>query len=72
MIGGVALILLGQALLFGSFAVGIWAGAFVGINHIYFVLMEEPGLEERFGENYRRYKTNVPRWFPRRRPWLGV
>jgi len=71
MISGVALTLLGQALLFGSWAVGIWAGTFVGINHVYFVLMEEPGLEKRFGENYRRYKANVPRWFPRRRPWLG-
>jgi protein-S-isoprenylcysteine O-methyltransferase Ste14 len=71
MISGVALMLFGQALLWGSWAVGLWACAFVCINHVYFVFVEEPGLEERFGENYRRYKANVPRWVPRRRPWLG-
>jgi protein-S-isoprenylcysteine O-methyltransferase Ste14 len=32
-------------------------------------LVEEPRLAQRFGENYREYTRNVPRWFPRRRPW---
>jgi protein-S-isoprenylcysteine O-methyltransferase Ste14 len=67
MIGGVALMLLAQALLWGSAALAIWAGGFVLINHVYFVLWEEPGLERRFGENYRVYKANVPRWIPRLR-----
>ena len=71
MISGGALMLLGQALVWGSAAVGIWACVFVGINHVYFVLFEEPGLEKRFGENYTLYKANVPRWIPRLRPWLG-
>jgi protein-S-isoprenylcysteine O-methyltransferase Ste14 len=65
MISGVALLLIGQALLRGSWAIGIWAGVFVLINHIYFVLLEEPGLEQRFGEPYRVYKAKVPRWIPR-------
>lgn len=69
MISGVALMLLGQALVWGSWVMGIWAGVFVFINHIYFVLSEEPGLARRFGERYRLYKTNVPRWIPRMRPW---
>ena len=69
MIYGVALMLLGQALLWGSWVVGIWACVFVLISHIYFMLSEEPGLEKRFGEVYRVYKTNVPRWVPRLRPW---
>ncbi len=64
MIIGVALILMGQALLWGSWVMGIWACFFVLINHIYFVLAEEPGLEERFGVAYRVYKTNIPRWIP--------
>jgi protein-S-isoprenylcysteine O-methyltransferase Ste14 len=34
---------------------------------IYFwvVAFEEPSLEDRYGEEYRRYKSQVPRWFPR-------
>jgi len=65
MIIGVALLLIGEALFWGSWVVGVWALIFILINHIYFVLSEEPGLEERFGESYRSYKENVPRWLPR-------
>ena len=72
MISGVALMLMGQALLWGSWLTGMWAGIFVCGNHIYFVLSEEPGLERRFGESYRVYKANVPRWIPRIRPWSGT
>lgn len=71
MISGVACILLGQVLFHGSWLLGLWAGIFVIINHIYFVFSEEPGLENRFGEPYRVYKANVPRWIPRVRPWTG-
>ena len=38
-------------------------------NALYFTFVEEPGLEGRFGDDYRRYKANVPRWMPKRRPW---
>lgn len=69
MIIGVALMLIGQALLWGSWIMGIWACVFVLINHSYLVLSEEPGLGKRFGEAYRVYKANVPRWLPRLRPW---
>lgn len=71
MISGVALMLMGQALFWGSWVMAIWAGIFVLINHVYFVLSEEPGLQRRFGEPYRLYKANVPRWLPRIRPWTG-
>ncbi|UYN90140.1 MAG: isoprenylcysteine carboxylmethyltransferase family protein [Anaerolineales bacterium] len=70
MISGVAGILLGEALYFGSVALLAWGVAFVSINHIYFVLSEEPGLERRFGESYRQYKASVPRWMPRIKPKL--
>jgi protein-S-isoprenylcysteine O-methyltransferase Ste14 len=71
MIGGVVLMLAGEALVWGSWLIGLWMGVFVLINHAYFLLLEEPGLEARFGEPYRRYKANVPRWLPRLRPWSG-
>jgi protein-S-isoprenylcysteine O-methyltransferase Ste14 len=69
MISGVALLLIAQALLWSSWPSAIWAGIFILVNHIYFVLSEEPGLEQRFGEPYRVYKSSVPRWIPRLRPW---
>ena len=68
MISGVALILFGEALLWGSWSLGMWAGFFVVFNHLYFIYSEEPGLEKRFGEKYRLYKANVPRWIPRLTP----
>jgi protein-S-isoprenylcysteine O-methyltransferase Ste14 len=71
MISAVALLLIGQALFWGSWIVAVWASVFVIVNHVYFVLSEEPGLEARFGEAYRLYKANVPRWIPRLRPWSG-
>lgn len=67
MITGVATTLAGQALLAGSWVVGVWTLVFVAINQTYFVLMEEPGLERRFGEPYVAYKRAVPRWIPMRR-----
>jgi protein-S-isoprenylcysteine O-methyltransferase Ste14 len=69
MISGVALMLTGEALLWRSGALALWLGAFVAINHTYFLLSEEPGLRARFGDGYREYRANVPRWLPRIRPW---
>jgi protein-S-isoprenylcysteine O-methyltransferase Ste14 len=69
MISAVALMLMGEALFCGSWVLGIWIGIFLCINHVYFVFSEEPALEKRFGEDYRLYKANVPRWVTRLRPW---
>ena len=67
MITGVATTLVGEALLVGSRLIGLWALAFITMNHLYFILSEEPGLERRFGESYAEYKRAVPRWIPRTR-----
>lgn len=69
MIGAVATLLVGEAAFFGSFWVLAWAALFLVANTAYFRLAEEPGLERRFGEQYRAYKRAVPRWLPRREPW---
>jgi len=71
MISGVATMLVGEALIWGSWVMGLWASVFVLVNHAYFVLSEEPGLERRFGERYLIYKVHVPRWIPRLKPWAG-
>ena len=69
MILGVLLVLVGESVLFRSYRIAIWAVAFFIINHVYFLLFEEPGLIKRFGEEYVEYKENVPRWIPRLSPW---
>jgi protein-S-isoprenylcysteine O-methyltransferase Ste14 len=69
MISGVLSVLLGEAAFFGSFPLAVWFVLFFGINMIYLPLFEEPDLGRRFGADYQRYKTNVPRWIPRVRPW---
>lgn len=71
MISGVALMLAGEALLWRSGALALWFAAFVAINHTYFLLSEEPGLQKRFGDGYRIYRDHVPRWIPRMTPWRG-
>lgn len=69
MILGVIILLFGEAVVLSSYGIAILAGVFFILNTAYFVFFEEPSLEERFGEAYRRYKANVPRWLPRLKPW---
>lgn len=64
MISAVATFLLGEAIFLGSPWIGIWAAIFIAVNFAYFVLVEEPGLERRFGPEYLVYKRNTARWIP--------
>jgi protein-S-isoprenylcysteine O-methyltransferase Ste14 len=63
---------MGEALVFGSTAISVWAAVFALVNHVFFLAYEEPAVERRFGEEYRRYKQAVPRWIPRRTPYPDV
>ena len=69
MISGVILILVGESLLVGSGALAAWCALVTLMNMLYIPLLEEPGLEERFGTDYQAYKQHVPRWIPRRDAW---
>jgi protein-S-isoprenylcysteine O-methyltransferase Ste14 len=69
MISGVLFVLVGEAFMLVSRAHAIWALTFLAVNLVYIPLLEEPGLERRFGEAYREYCRHVPRLFPRVRPW---
>jgi protein-S-isoprenylcysteine O-methyltransferase Ste14 len=66
MISGVTAALLGEAIIFGSPGVALWAAVFPLVNHLFLLLVEEPGLERRFGDEYRAYRLAVPRWVPGR------
>ena len=71
MITGALFMLLAEAILFQSLPIATWMTVFFIGNAIYFPLIEEKGLEQRFGDEYREYKTHVPRWIPRLRAWIG-
>jgi protein-S-isoprenylcysteine O-methyltransferase Ste14 len=65
MYAGQAVVWLGWALLYGSPAV--WAGlAIECAAWAKIVRWEERQLLERFGDDYRAYLADVPRWAPRR------
>jgi protein-S-isoprenylcysteine O-methyltransferase Ste14 len=72
MITGVLAILIGEAIAFGARPLWTWAALFVAINHLYFLVSEEPGLADRFGAEYEAYKRHVPRWVPRLSAWRPV
>ena len=72
MISAVITMLIGEAMLHGSRVLAVWAAVFFLLNVVVFVVFEEPDLERRFGDEYRRYKAAVPRWIPRLRPWENV
>ena len=69
MISGVLCVLLGEAVLFRSDPMLVYAAIFYLANSLWMPLVEEPALRERFGADYDEYVANVPRWRPRLRPW---
>lgn len=69
MIAGVIFVLAAQALLLNSKPHMAWAFTVFVINAIYIPLLEEPMLQERFGDAYAEYTRHVRRLLPRLRPW---
>lgn len=66
---GVFSVLLGERLVLRSPTILAVATLAVLLHLLYIPLSEERDLERRFGEAYRVYKQNVPRWIPRWTPW---
>ena len=61
---GVLLILLGEDLAFRSWRLLAYTAAWFAIWHITILVYEEPNLERKFGDSYRRYRAAVNRWIP--------
>ena len=60
----VALMLLGEALVFGSLTLLAYALAVWLVFHLFVVYFEEPNLGA-FGGQYDEYRSRVSRWLPR-------
>ncbi len=58
-----SLLYVGIALALGSFWVLLMAVPAVLTTHYGVVVREERYLDEKLGEQYRRYTASVPRWF---------
>ena len=68
---GVTATILGQAFLLGDPQV-LEYGLFVWLCfHLFVMGYEEPTLRSTFGDEYRDFCANVPRWLPRLSPWNG-
>jgi protein-S-isoprenylcysteine O-methyltransferase Ste14 len=63
--------IVGQALLFGQPALLAYAAVFGAVVFCFVRLYEEPMLREQFGAGYDAYRSAVPGWLPRLRPWRG-
>src|SRR5499433_2657496 len=62
-------LILGQGLFLGSVRVLLY-GAAIWVGFYLFVLIyEEPTLLNTYGREYEEFRSNVPRWIPRLRPW---
>lgn len=64
-------LVLGQAALFGSLPVLLYAAALWIGFHLFVLAYEEPTLRETFPQDYAAYVAAVPRWIPRLTPWKG-
>jgi len=62
---GAICVLLGGALIFRSPSIVLLAFGFWLLTHALVLFYEEPTLQEKFGESYSRYKSQVRRWIPR-------
>jgi protein-S-isoprenylcysteine O-methyltransferase Ste14 len=60
---------LGQAMIFGSLALLLYALTVWAIMAAFVRWYEEPLLLERYGDQYQRYRRAVRAWMPRLHPW---
>ena len=61
--------IIGQAMIFGSLALLIYALAVWAMVASFARWYEEPLLQTRYGEEYERYRQGVRAWVPRLHPW---
>jgi protein-S-isoprenylcysteine O-methyltransferase Ste14 len=62
---GVLITLLGEAWLFSSPALVVYAAIVITWQRLFVVFYEEPALKRKFGESYSNYLARTPRWIPK-------
>ncbi len=62
---GVLSAITGEALLFQSLALIEYGAAAFVFTYLFVIFYEEPTLRRKFGESYKNYCKEVPRWIPR-------
>ncbi|NYJ06634.1 methyltransferase family protein [Petropleomorpha daqingensis] len=65
-------IILGQALMFGSWGTLLYGALVLFLVASFVKLYEEPTLEGEYGDEYREYRRHVHAWVPRLRAWSGA
>jgi protein-S-isoprenylcysteine O-methyltransferase Ste14 len=68
----VSALIFGQALYFGDTALAAYGACIWAAFHLFVLLYEEPALGRQFPREYRDYRSAVPRWLPRLRPWRSA
>ena len=66
---GLLITILGQALLFGSLWLVLYAICAWIITASFVRWYEEPTLARTYGNEYEAYRRSVPAWLPRWHPW---
>jgi protein-S-isoprenylcysteine O-methyltransferase Ste14 len=66
---GMLLMIIGQALLFGTLWLLAYAAASWAVPAAFVRFYEEPTLARTYGAEYEEYRRAVPAWLPRLRPW---
>jgi protein-S-isoprenylcysteine O-methyltransferase Ste14 len=72
MYAGVLMALAGEAMLFERRGMILYLAIVWLATHLFVCLYEEPTLTRRYGDEYLRFKRDVPRWLPRVRAWKGA
>jgi protein-S-isoprenylcysteine O-methyltransferase Ste14 len=62
---GVVAMIGAEAVFFSSTGILMLFAVALCLAHLQVILIEEPRLTRRFGEDYRQYCRQVPRWIPR-------
>jgi protein-S-isoprenylcysteine O-methyltransferase Ste14 len=66
---GLLVVILGEALLFGSWALLVYAAVLWVITASFVRWYEEPTLLREYDGEYEAYRRNVHAWLPRWHPW---